>query len=70
MRIAIDAMGGDYAPEEIVKGAVIGAKEHGTGLILVGPTERIEKELAKYDHSGVNIEIVNTSEYLIDGGVI
>ena len=67
MKIAVDAMGGDYAPEEIVKGAVMGAKEHGTEIILVGPTERIEKELAKYDRSGVNIEIVNTSEYLVEG---
>ena len=67
MKIAIDAMGGDYAPEEIVKGAVMGAKEYGTGIILVGPTEKIEKELAKYDHSGVNIEIVHTDEYLVEG---
>ena len=67
MKIAIDAMGGDYAPEEIIKGAVMGAKEHGIEVILVGPTERIEKELAKYDCSGVNIEIVNTSEYLVEG---
>lgn len=67
MKIAIDAMGGDYAPEEIVKGAVMGAKEHSTEIILVGPTEKIEKELAKYDHSGVNIEIVHTDEYLVEG---
>jgi len=67
MKIAVDAMGGDYAPEEIVKGAVMAAREHGTEIILVGPAERIEKELAKYDCSGVNIEIVNTSEYLVEG---
>ena len=67
MKIAVDAMGGDYAPEEIVKGAVMGAKEYGTDIILVGPTDRIEKELAKHDRSGVNIEIVNTSEYLAEG---
>ena len=67
MKIAIDAMGGDYAPEEIVEGAVIGAREYDTDIILVGPTQRIEKELAKYDCSGVNIEIVHTDEYLIEG---
>ena len=50
MKIAIDAMGGDYAPQEIVKGAVMGAKEHGVDIILVGPTEQIEKELPRYDH--------------------
>jgi len=67
MKIAIDGMGGDYAPEEIVKGSVIGAKEHGIDIILVGPVERMERELTKHDCSGVNIEIVHTSEYLIEG---
>ena len=67
MKIAIDAMGGDYAPEEIVKGAVMGAKEYDTEIILVGPAERIKEELAKYDYSSVNIEIVHTNEYLVEG---
>ena len=67
MKIAIDAMGGDYAPEEIVKGAVIGAREYSVEIILAGPAERIEEELAKHDCSGVSIEIVNTSEYLVEG---
>jgi len=67
MKIAVDAMGGDYAPEEIVKGAVIGAREYGVEIILVGPEERIEEELAKHDRSGVSIEIVSTSGYLVEG---
>jgi len=67
MKIAIDAMGGDYAPAEIVKGAVMGAREHGTDIILVGPVQKMEKELAKHDCSGVNIEIVDTDEYLVEG---
>jgi len=67
MKIAIDAMGGDYAPEEIVKGAVIGAKEYGVEIALVGPAEKIEKELAKHDTAGLNIEIVATDEYLVEG---
>jgi len=67
MKIAIDAMGGDYAPEEIVKGTVMGAREYGTDIILVGPAERIEKELAKHDCSGLKIEVLHTSEYLIEG---
>ena len=67
MKIAIDAMGGDYAPEEIVKGAVKGAQEYSTEIILVGPEERIKQELAKHDYSGVNIEIVHTDEYLVEG---
>ena len=35
-RIAIDAMGGDHAPAEIVAGAVWAAQEYGVGLDLVG----------------------------------
>jgi len=67
MKIAIDAMGGDYAPQEIVKGAIKGAREYSVEIILVGPEELIEKELAKHDRSGVNIEIVHTDEYLVEG---
>jgi phosphate acyltransferase len=67
MKIAIDAMGGDFAPEEIVKGAVIGAKEYNVGIILVGPQEKIQAELTKYDTSGLDIEIIHTGEYLIEG---
>ncbi len=67
MKIAIDAMGGDYAPEDAIKGAVIGAREYNVGIILVGPQDRIKTELAKYDTSGLDIEIVHTDEYLVEG---
>jgi glycerol-3-phosphate acyltransferase PlsX len=67
MKIAVDAMGGDFAPEEIIKGSVTGAREHGVGVILVGPEERIKTELAKHDTSGLDIEIVHTDEYLVEG---
>jgi len=67
MKIAVDAMGGDFAPEEIIKGAVLGAREHGVGIILVGPQERIQAELAKYNSSGLDINIVHTDEYLLGG---
>ena len=63
MKIAVDAMGGDYAPEEIVKGAVMAAKDYGVDIILVGPNERIEKELANYEKPGSKLEIVATNEY-------
>ncbi len=67
MKIAIDAMGGGYAPEEIVKGAVMGAKEYGVDIALVGPPDVIQGELAKYDKAETNIEIVATDEYLVEG---
>lgn len=67
MRIAIDAMGGDFAPEDVIKGSIIGSKNYGVGIIFVGPQTRIEKELARYDTSGLDIEIVHTDEYLVEG---
>ncbi|MFC2019088.1 phosphate acyltransferase PlsX [Chloroflexota bacterium] len=67
MRIAVDAMGGDHAPEDIVKGAVIAAKQYGVDITLVGPEDIINKELAKHDTAGANIDIVATNEYLVEG---
>jgi glycerol-3-phosphate acyltransferase PlsX len=67
MRIAVDGMGGDYAPEEIVKGSVIAAREYGVQITLVGLSERMNQELAKHDLSGVEIEIVHAGEYLVEG---
>lgn len=67
MKIAIDAMGGDYAPGEIIKGSVSGAREHNVGIVLVGPQDRIQAELTKYDTAGLDIEIVHTDEYLVEG---
>lgn len=48
MRIALDAMGGDHAPGEIVRGAVLAARRHGADglhVILVGQEAVLEREL-------------------------
>lgn len=47
MIIAVDAMGGDHAPVEIVKGAVRAAQDRDISIILVGDQEAVERELAK-----------------------
>ena len=57
MRIGIDAMGGDNAPVETVKGAVEAAREYGVEVVLVGKPEAIEAELAKSDTSGLQLPI-------------
>ena len=63
--IAIDAMGGDNAPAEIVKGAAAAAAEFpDTELILVGPEEAIAKELASCGFSGSNIRIQNATQVI------
>lgn len=44
-RIAVDAMGGDNAPEAVVAGAVAAARDDGIAVTLVGPEARIRREL-------------------------
>jgi len=36
VRIAVDAMGGDHAPHEVIKGALLASKEYPVDIILVG----------------------------------
>lgn len=62
IRIAVDAMGGDYAPREVVHGSVIAAREYDVAVQLVGPPDIIEKELTRHDHAGLQISIVPASE--------
>ena len=52
-RIAVDAMGGDYAPEEIVKGAVWAASEHNVAIELVGQIDKIQPILDKIAKNGI-----------------
>ncbi|SHH01736.1 phosphate:acyl-[acyl carrier protein] acyltransferase [Thermosyntropha lipolytica DSM 11003] len=64
MRIALDVMGGDYAPQEIIAGAVDFVEREKLKLILVGREEVIKEELAKYNYKGDLLEIVNASEVI------
>jgi phosphate acyltransferase len=48
IRIAVDAMGGDQAPEAIVAGALVAARRLQIGLLLVGVRDAIERELARH----------------------
>lgn len=63
-RIAVDAMGGDYAPLEVVKGSIDAAREYGVALLLVGREEDIQAELDKYDTSELDIKIKHASEVI------
>src|SRR5512134_2494656 len=63
MRIAVDAMGGDHAPEAIVAGAVAAPRELGAEIVLVGPDARVSGELAR--HRGAPpLEIVDAPEVI------
>jgi glycerol-3-phosphate acyltransferase PlsX len=46
--IAIDAMGGDHAPGVVVDGALAAVRHFDLGVILVGPVDRLETELARH----------------------
>lgn len=63
MPIAVDAMGGDFAPQCAVEGAVRAAAEDGASIVLVGDRARVEAELRKHggDASG-RIEVVHAEE--------
>jgi glycerol-3-phosphate acyltransferase PlsX len=63
-RIVLDAMGGDNAPEEVVKGGIAAVKDGELELVLVGPEDRLEKELAKCGYDGDKISIVDASEVI------
>lgn len=58
MRIAVDAMGGDNAPQAIVEGVCKAAREHaGASFTLVGRETDVRAELAKHGETPENIEI-------------
>lgn len=61
-KIAIDVMGGDNAPVEIIKGCVEASKETDSTLILVGDKDIIIKELKKYTYPSNRIKILHASE--------
>ena len=50
--LAVDAMGGDYAPDEIVAGALAAQREHGIRILLTGPAARLREALTKLDAPG------------------
>ena len=66
MRIGIDIMGGDYAPEKTVHGAILALDElpENTTVVLFGKKDNIIAELKKYNFNTEKIEIVDCSEVI------
>ncbi len=62
MKIAVDAMGGDFAPAVVVEGAVHAASKLGVPVILVGDKTRVEAELKRHATRGADITIRHASE--------
>jgi glycerol-3-phosphate acyltransferase PlsX len=65
VRIAIDAMGGDHAPAEIVKGACLAAQDHGIDVLLVGDAAQIAPILDELPHQ--HVEILHASDKIAMG---
>jgi glycerol-3-phosphate acyltransferase PlsX len=61
MLIAVDAMGGDYAPREVIKGAIEAAKEYPTDIALVGNKPVLEMLLRRYSRKP-NLTIIEASQ--------
>lgn len=62
-KVVLDAMGGDHSPGEMVLGAVNAVKEKDNLFVyIVGPSDRIQAELDKYEYPKDQIEIVHASD--------
>ena len=64
MIIALDAMGGDYAPEETVAAAVAWSQDSEDVILLVGQEESLREELVKHHYDREQIRIINASQVM------
>lgn len=70
IRIAIDAMGGDFAPKEQVKGALLALeKDKDFIAVLCGDEEKIKAELAAYTYDASRVEIVHAPEVITNDDI-
>ena len=65
VRVSLDAMGGDFAPQVTVQGAVEAVQQKdNVKVFLVGLPDAIEAELSKYTYDKDRIEVVAASEVI------
>ena len=66
MRIALDAMGGDFAPDAIIDGAIMASQrlEQDANIVLVGKKDVIESHLKKRDFTSAGISIIHADEVI------
>ena len=62
MKIVVDAMGGDHAPQAVIAGVVDAVKEFNIHIALVGVKAQVQEELKKYSYPLELIEIIHASE--------
>lgn len=64
MKIIVDAMGGDHAPEAVIEGVVSAVKEYDIEVVLVGDEARIKAELKRVRYSGDRISVHPAQEVI------
>ena len=66
MRIAVDAMGGDHAPDEIIAGVleVLPQLEKDDSILLVGPQDLLEQKLAAMTYDKERLSIVDAPDVI------
>src|SRR5665647_239178 len=64
MRIIVDAMGGDNAPHEIVKGSLEAVLEYNIDITLIGDRDRLEYELKSLNAPMEHFEIIHTTQVI------
>ncbi len=62
MKIAVDAMGGDYGPAVVVEGAIAAAREFGATVILIGDKAAIDREVVRLGAEGRSVEVRHASQ--------
>ena len=67
LKIAVDIMGGDYAPDEIVKGALQAARESDVDIVLVGTKPVLETSVKTFSNAGIPVQEVEATEMIKDG---
>ncbi len=64
MVVVVDGMGGDFSPSAVVEGCVAAIKEYNIDILITGPEELIQGELAKYTYDTNKIKIVDAKEVI------
>ena len=64
MKILLDGMGGDNAPDEIVAGAILASKEMDEEILIIGKEDVITKSLEKHGYRGNQISVVHAEEVI------
>jgi glycerol-3-phosphate acyltransferase PlsX len=62
LKVAVDAMGGDHAPQVVVEGALLAAQEFGVGLVLVGDQDAVNRELARHHTKPPSVQVAHAAQ--------